>query len=97
MEEEKGPELQVDWNEGFQTLVAQPDSLEKFTELTRLAKEFVYLAETYGRIIIAESYLEPEKRTIKPADLGSFLLLFCLFSASLLLFLPPYLSFNCLC
>jgi len=58
------------WNNKFQTLLAQRDSAKKFTELTRLAKDFVRVAETYGRIIITENFLPPEKMTIRPAEVG---------------------------
>jgi len=33
-------------------------------------KDFVYVAKTYGKIIILERCLPPERKTIKPVDIG---------------------------
>lgn len=63
-------QTQTDWNTRFQTLLAKEDSLEKFRDLAALAKDFVHLAEVYGRIIISEYFLKPDEMTIKPTKLG---------------------------
>eukprot|EP01125_Pyxidicula_operculata_P005438 TRINITY_DN1931_c0_g2_i1.p1 TRINITY_DN1931_c0_g2~~TRINITY_DN1931_c0_g2_i1.p1 ORF type:complete len:2425 (-),score=534.59 TRINITY_DN1931_c0_g2_i1:786-8060(-) len=63
----------VDWNESFQSLLAQEDSLEKFNGLAALARDFKYVAETYGRIIISESFCSDSERKIKPSrNVGGF-------------------------
>ena len=47
-----------------------PNSLEKFRRLSALARDFVYVAEVYGRIIISETYISVENKTIKPQTIG---------------------------
>lgn len=68
----------LEWNTKFQTVVdALPDdfdfdniSVHKgfFVELLRLTKDFVHLAELYGKIIISEKELPDEYKTILPLD-----------------------------
>jgi hypothetical protein len=58
------------WNEEFQLLMELPDSRIKFLGLRNLEHDFVYAAETYGRIIISESFLPIQMRTISPVDVG---------------------------
>ena len=58
------------WNEEFQQLVELPDSRIKFLGLRNLAHDFVYAAETYGKIIISEHCLPQDMKTIKPCDIG---------------------------
>ncbi|ELR11467.1 uncharacterized protein ACA1_122080 [Acanthamoeba castellanii str. Neff] len=58
------------WNTDFQHLLDMPPSAEKFTKLARLAHDFVFAAETYGKIIISELGLPVEKKTIKPVAAG---------------------------
>lgn len=51
--------------------MATEDSLEKFAALSELAKNFVNVAETYGRIIISEVAMDPNDMVIKPrSDVG---------------------------
>ena len=68
------------WNERFQRAVAamqqaplsapKEQRLHVYTELAALAQDFAFTAETYGRIIISEVGMPPEKKTIKPLQLG---------------------------
>eukprot|EP01132_Coremiostelium_polycephalum_P005864 gene5864-7293_t len=58
------------WNTQFQKLQEMPDCLEKFEKLSSLEHDFVYAAETYGRIIISEHFLPDEIKTIKPVSVG---------------------------
>eukprot|EP01091_Cochliopodium_minus_P008798 TRINITY_DN2050_c0_g2_i9.p1 TRINITY_DN2050_c0_g2~~TRINITY_DN2050_c0_g2_i9.p1 ORF type:complete len:1349 (-),score=401.15 TRINITY_DN2050_c0_g2_i9:136-4182(-) len=59
-----------EWNEKFQELMSLENSYEKYDGLRNLAQDFVYCAETYGRIIISEKCLPNEKKTIKPVGIG---------------------------
>lgn len=45
--------LARNWNKEFQQSLEMEDSKEKFEKLRNLEEDFVYAAETYGRIIIA--------------------------------------------
>lgn len=47
-----------------------PDSAIKFQKLSDLGKDFVTIAEAYGKIIISEYYQPIHRKTIKPADIG---------------------------
>ncbi|EGG14472.1 hypothetical protein DFA_12244 [Cavenderia fasciculata] len=58
------------WNEKFQELLEEKDSEEKFKKLSTIANEFVYCANTYGKIIISERNLENDQKTILPIDIG---------------------------
>ena len=64
------------WNEEFQSLVASIDDSvilaehKKFRKLASLAKDFVYAAQTYGKVIISEKYLPHQAKTIKPVAMG---------------------------
>ncbi|KYQ92909.1 hypothetical protein DLAC_05501 [Tieghemostelium lacteum] len=58
------------WNSEFQKLIEMDDCLEKFERLSSLEHDFVYAAETYGRIIISEHFLPHNVRTIKPVTVG---------------------------
>jgi len=55
-----------DWNAVFQRVIELPDSVNKFRLLSRLAKEFAFVAETYGRVIISELNIPLEYKSIKP-------------------------------
>eukprot|EP01133_Synstelium_polycarpum_P013644 gene13644-16064_t len=46
------------------------DSLEKFERLASLEHDFVYAAESYGRIIISEHLLPNDQKTIRPVSVG---------------------------
>eukprot|EP01125_Pyxidicula_operculata_P017085 TRINITY_DN5945_c0_g1_i2.p1 TRINITY_DN5945_c0_g1~~TRINITY_DN5945_c0_g1_i2.p1 ORF type:complete len:1909 (-),score=399.00 TRINITY_DN5945_c0_g1_i2:471-6197(-) len=63
------------WNERFQEAWELPEDtpdqkLEKYTKLSEIASDFVYAAETYGKIIISEFYLPNSLKTIKSANFG---------------------------
>ncbi|KAK5577688.1 hypothetical protein RB653_002633 [Dictyostelium firmibasis] len=58
------------WNSEFQRLLEMDDCLEKFERLSSLEHDFVYAAESYGRIIISENFLANELKTIKPVSVG---------------------------
>jgi len=51
-------------------LLNYPDSREKFYSIASLAKDFIYVAETYGRIIISELFVKDAQKTIKPTYVG---------------------------
>jgi len=63
-------ELSKDWNKELQNLIYKPDSLQKFKDITSLANDFLYVAETYGRIIISEQFLPYSAQAIKPVTMG---------------------------
>ena len=65
----------VEWSDEFHDLLialANRDLLtdeeeeQHFENLRRLELDFVYTAETWGRVIIEELFLADEKKTIKP-------------------------------
>eukprot|EP01132_Coremiostelium_polycephalum_P008397 gene8397-10313_t len=58
------------WNETFQSILELPESLEKYKSLSNIANDFVYCADTFGKIIISELHLDMDAKTIKPLDLG---------------------------
>ncbi|GAM18575.1 hypothetical protein SAMD00019534_017500 [Acytostelium subglobosum LB1] len=59
------------WNEIFQYLMDQPDTSEyKYELMAKTATDFVYCANTFGKIIISERNLPDEQKTIKPLELG---------------------------
>ncbi|KAM9964845.1 hypothetical protein ACTFIW_004637 [Dictyostelium discoideum] len=58
------------WSSEFQRLLEMDDCLEKFERLSSLEHDFVYAAESYGRIIISENFLANELKTIKPVSVG---------------------------
>eukprot|EP01125_Pyxidicula_operculata_P012361 TRINITY_DN4058_c0_g3_i1.p1 TRINITY_DN4058_c0_g3~~TRINITY_DN4058_c0_g3_i1.p1 ORF type:complete len:1716 (+),score=453.31 TRINITY_DN4058_c0_g3_i1:38-5149(+) len=61
----------VNWTEEFQRILAMPDNLQKFNALADLAKDFSSVAKVYGKIIISESSLPYEHKTLKPVrDMG---------------------------
>jgi hypothetical protein len=66
------PELSVkNWSKEFQRVLAMPrDDLQRFSLLRNLGQDFVFTAETYGRIIISEMHLPPAEKTIKPVKIG---------------------------
>eukprot|EP01129_Flabellula_baltica_P000456 TRINITY_DN10464_c0_g1_i1.p1 TRINITY_DN10464_c0_g1~~TRINITY_DN10464_c0_g1_i1.p1 ORF type:complete len:1958 (-),score=323.32 TRINITY_DN10464_c0_g1_i1:16-5889(-) len=45
---------------------------EKHEKLSRFAQDFVYAAETYGKIIISEIHLPSSMKIIKPVKIGGF-------------------------
>eukprot|EP01124_Arcella_intermedia_P030339 TRINITY_DN6621_c0_g1_i1.p1 TRINITY_DN6621_c0_g1~~TRINITY_DN6621_c0_g1_i1.p1 ORF type:complete len:940 (+),score=237.22 TRINITY_DN6621_c0_g1_i1:126-2822(+) len=58
----------ISWNEKFQSYLLMKDCSKKFSELAALAKNFSYVAETYGRIIISEQFLQ--NKIIEPVSIG---------------------------
>ncbi|KYQ99726.1 hypothetical protein DLAC_03666 [Tieghemostelium lacteum] len=58
------------WNELFQKILDMPESEEKFKRLAEVANDFVYCADTFGKIIISELHTPLEQKTIKPVDIG---------------------------
>ncbi|KAL6066162.1 Clu domain-containing protein [Balamuthia mandrillaris] len=70
-EDKKGGEWQErDWMAEFQRLDAMPDSRAKYQALALLSRDFVKTASMYGRIVISEYFIPPEKKTIKPVNVG---------------------------
>jgi hypothetical protein len=59
-----------DWNKAFQTILALPESESKYQKLSQLAHEFIFVAETYGKVIISEINVPVEHKTIKPISIG---------------------------
>lgn len=65
----------VDWNFEFQRLLELPEDtteqrLKKYLDISALSKDFVAMAERWGKIIIEEAFLAPQYRTIDPIDVG---------------------------
>ncbi|GAM21633.1 hypothetical protein SAMD00019534_048080 [Acytostelium subglobosum LB1] len=58
------------WNETFQQLLDLPDSEAKYETLSNFANNFVYSANTFGKIIISERNVPDEFKTIKPLEIG---------------------------
>ena len=61
------------WNEDFQSIISElskaeeeEEKLRLYTKLSHLAHDFVYVAKTYGKIIIMERCLPHEAKTIQP-------------------------------
>jgi len=73
-EEEKSvkssEDTDIDWNTRLQDILAQNDSLEKFSNTAILAKDFLSVAQQYGKIIIAEQFLPIPNKTVKPVGIG---------------------------
>ncbi|GAM22209.1 hypothetical protein SAMD00019534_053840 [Acytostelium subglobosum LB1] len=58
------------WNEKYQYLMDLEESQDKFHFLSVVANDFVYCANTFGKIIISERNLPNEQKTILPLKLG---------------------------
>lgn len=64
------------WNRKFQEIdekINYQDIIyEKhhYEQMRHLAQDFMYTATMYGKIIISEKFLPPEKKTIRPIDIG---------------------------
>jgi hypothetical protein len=70
----------VVWSDEFHDLLIAlakahggPDEERLFENLRKLELDFVYTAETWGRVIIEELFLPEEKKTIKPLKGHGFL------------------------
>ncbi|KAL6071990.1 lysine (K)-specific demethylase 2Aa isoform X4 [Balamuthia mandrillaris] len=57
-------------NRRFQKLMALSDNVLKYEALAQFARDFVHLAETFGKIIILERHLPVAEKIIKPQSLG---------------------------
>eukprot|EP01126_Amoeba_proteus_P043502 TRINITY_DN4779_c0_g1_i5.p1 TRINITY_DN4779_c0_g1~~TRINITY_DN4779_c0_g1_i5.p1 ORF type:complete len:470 (+),score=93.17 TRINITY_DN4779_c0_g1_i5:729-2138(+) len=55
-----------DWSKEFQKRLREVDEEQKYAALSRLSRDFLYVAETYGRIIISELFLPFGVKTIQP-------------------------------
>ena len=62
--------LSRDWNQEYQSLLAEPISAEKYTKLDHLSRDFEYASKTYAKIIISELPLPLDQKTVKPCSLG---------------------------
>lgn len=51
-------------------LYFQPELIYLTKSLVDVASDFIYCVRTYGKIIIAERFLKPEYKTIKPTSVG---------------------------
>jgi hypothetical protein len=70
------PATVFQWNEGFQKYIENirklspnthmEERIKAYEDLAHHASDFIYTATTYGKIIIAEVYLHPSQKTIKP-------------------------------
>ncbi|EFA75195.1 hypothetical protein PPL_11269 [Heterostelium album PN500] len=58
------------WNEKFQYIMDLPEAEDKYKYLSIVANDFVYCANTFGKIIISERNLPEDQKTIKPLSLG---------------------------
>jgi hypothetical protein len=59
-----------DWNAEWQEALKNSD----YNRIANLAIDFVATAEKYGQIIISEKYLPANEKTIKPRDIGNYIL-----------------------
>ncbi|KAH3759897.1 Histidine kinase A [Pelomyxa schiedti] len=71
--EHKG--LNTDWNKDFLESERMPDGtiaekLQKYQRLTSLHTDFLHNAETFGKIIICEHFINQECKTMPPCQLG---------------------------
>jgi tetratricopeptide (TPR) repeat protein len=64
----------LQWNRRFQstlkairTAQGPEERVACYSELSSLVTDFIYLAETYARIIISEAYMPVGRKTIKPS------------------------------
>jgi hypothetical protein len=57
------------YNRRFQEIMQLSGPI-KYIQMAALGRDFVQLAEVYGRIIISERCLPPEQKSIKPVALG---------------------------
>eukprot|EP01119_Soliformovum_irregulare_P021101 TRINITY_DN6964_c0_g1_i1.p1 TRINITY_DN6964_c0_g1~~TRINITY_DN6964_c0_g1_i1.p1 ORF type:complete len:1087 (+),score=286.12 TRINITY_DN6964_c0_g1_i1:199-3459(+) len=74
--EEEEAEMVVNWTRGFQHATQairalspntrQEKRIEVYHDLSTHGHNFIYTAKTYGKIIISEVYMEPNKKTIPP-------------------------------
>ncbi|KYQ99699.1 hypothetical protein DLAC_03639 [Tieghemostelium lacteum] len=58
------------WNELFQKILDLEESDERSKKLATIANDFVYCADTFGKIIISELHSPLEQKTIKPVNIG---------------------------
>eukprot|EP01127_Copromyxa_protea_P019033 TRINITY_DN6095_c2_g1_i1.p1 TRINITY_DN6095_c2_g1~~TRINITY_DN6095_c2_g1_i1.p1 ORF type:complete len:923 (-),score=155.82 TRINITY_DN6095_c2_g1_i1:794-3562(-) len=56
------------WNDKFQELMANGDDPTTWSKLSTLGRDFISVAEMYGRVIISELYVD--NKTIPPMKLG---------------------------
>eukprot|EP01125_Pyxidicula_operculata_P015455 TRINITY_DN5247_c0_g1_i2.p1 TRINITY_DN5247_c0_g1~~TRINITY_DN5247_c0_g1_i2.p1 ORF type:complete len:2540 (-),score=775.56 TRINITY_DN5247_c0_g1_i2:128-7747(-) len=64
------------WNEEFQELMEIEDDVEeapmfKFKAIANLTRDFISVAQVYGKIIISERFLPYKDKTIKPKSLST--------------------------
>lgn len=69
------------WNADFQSIISELSTAEEeeeklrlYNRLSHLAHDFVYVAKTYGKIIIMERCLPHEAKTIKPVRRATLVL-----------------------
>lgn len=78
---EQHPQVLGDFNRRFQEAVkgisvsrrlhiTGQDLVKPYSNLIHISQDFIHTATTYGKIIINEVYLPPEKKKIKPIDVG---------------------------
>ena len=69
----KKREAMSNWNERFQNALSkikENPTIESHLEMIVLSEDFTKCAINYGKIIISEVFLENEKKTIRPVNLG---------------------------
>jgi hypothetical protein len=78
---EQHPQVLGDFNRRFQEAVkgisvsrrlhiTGQDLVKPYLNLIHISQDFIHTATTYGKIIINEVYLPPEKKKIKPINVG---------------------------
>ena len=61
----------MDWNTSLREITTMPGfSRAKYEQLALLARNFVHIAELYGKVIISEIFLPQETKTISVQALG---------------------------
>jgi hypothetical protein len=60
-----------DWQKAIEKLsFVEEGNVRNYEVLAELSRNFVAMAQTYGRIIVRELHYAPERKLIKPMDLG---------------------------
>jgi hypothetical protein len=70
LKNEKQEYQKKDWNKNFQSILDEEESESKYQRLSQIAHEFIFVAETYGKVIISEINVPFDQKTIKPISIG---------------------------
>ncbi len=59
-----------EWQSAIEKMCSKDGGVEESNQLADLSRNFVAIAQTYGRIIVRELHNPKERKIIKPVDLG---------------------------